>query len=527
MAINGDLLIGGAGVRGSEGAYRGIDPSSGAAIAPDFAGAGTAQLDRACALAEEAFDAYREAPLDLRASFLEAIAGHILAIGDALVDRASQETGLPRARIESERGRTVGQLRLFAEVVRDGAFLDLRIDHAQPDRKPLPRSDLRLRNVPLGPVAVFGASNFPLAFSVAGGDTASALAAGCPVVVKAHPAHPGTSELVGRAVQAAAAGCGLPPGVFAMLHGADNWVGGALVADPRIKAVGFTGSRGGGLALQKIANERREPIPVYAEMSSINPVFVLPHALRGRGDAIARAFVASLTLGAGQFCTNPGLVIAREGADLDAFVSAASSGLSSCPSSTMLTPAIHAAFSRGVDRLSQHAEVDALGRGQAPGGPHAGQGALFSTTAQSFLADPALSEEIFGASSLLVRCDSEESMHAIVERMEGQLTVTLQMDDADAPLAAALLPALERKAGRILINGFPTGVEVAHAMVHGGPFPATTDGRSTSVGTLAIRRFLRPVCYQDFPDSLLPATLRDANASLPRLVDGKQAEGQT
>jgi len=521
--LTGDLLIGGSIVRGSEGGYRALDPSNGAQLEPEFAGTGASDLARACALAADAFDAYREAPLEVRAMFLETIAQQILTIGDPLLDRASQETGLPRARIESERGRTVGQLRLFAEVVRDGAFLDLRIDHAQPGRTPVPRSDLRLRNVPVGPVAVFGASNFPLAFSVAGGDTASALAAGCPVVVKAHPAHPGTSELVGRAVQAAVAECKLPAGVFGLLHGVGNWLGGALVGDPRIKAVGFTGSRGGGLALQKIANERHEPIPVYAEMSSINPVFVLPHALRARGEAIAREFVASLTMGAGQFCTNPGLVIAREGAELDAFASVAASGLSSCPAATMLTPGIHAAYASGVERLSQHPQVEALGRGQSPSGPHAGQSALFSTNATSFLTDASLSDEIFGASSLLVRCDSEASMHAIVERMEGQLTVTLQMDDSDAALASALLPALERKAGRILINGFPTGVEVAHAMVHGGPFPATADGRSTSVGTLAIRRFLRPVCYQDFPDALLPASLREANTALPRLVDGKRA----
>jgi len=520
--LTGELLVGGASVRGSEGGYHGIDPSNGAQLGPQFGGGGASELDRACALAAEAFDAYREAPLEARARFLEAIAQKIIEIGDPLIDRASQETGLPRARIESERGRTVGQLRLFAEVVRDGAFLDLRIDHAQPDRTPMPRSDLRLRNVPLGPVAVFGASNFPLAFSVAGGDTASALAAGCPVIVKAHPAHPGTSELVGRAVQAAVAECKLPAGVFALLHGVGNWLGGALVADARIKAVGFTGSRGGGLALQKIANERHEPIPVYAEMSSINPVFVLPHALRARGDEIARSFVASLTMGAGQFCTNPGLVIARDGPELDAFANVASSGLTACPAATMLTPGIHAAFARGVERLAEHPKVDALARGQSPDGPYAGQGALFSTSATHFLSDASLSEEIFGASSLLVRCDSEASMHDIVERIEGQLTVTLQMDDGDAPLVRALLPALERKAGRILINGFPTGVEVAHAMVHGGPYPATTDGRSTSVGTLAIRRFLRPVCYQDFPDALLPATLRDASKSLPRLVDGRR-----
>jgi len=520
--LTGHLLIGGTSVRGTATAYRGIDPATGATLAPDFGGAGAEDLERACALAAEAFDDYRELPLERRAIFLETIAVRILAIGDTLMERASRESGLPPARISTERARTVGQLRLFAQVVRDGGFLDVRIDPSQPDRKPLPRSDLRLRNVPLGPVAVFGASNFPLAFSVAGGDTASALAAGCPVVVKAHPAHPGTSELVGRAIQEAISECRLAPGVFALLHGVGNWLGGALVADPRIKAVGFTGSRAGGLALQKIANERREPIPVYAEMSSVNPVFVLPAALAARGTQIAKDFVASLTMGAGQFCTNPGLVIARDSPALDAFVATASDALQACPAATMLTPGIHDAFSRGVERLGAHPAVVTVARGQLASGPNLGQPALFSTNADSFLAHEALGEEIFGASSLLVRCEDETRMRDLIEHMEGQLTVTLQMDDGDVAAARALLPMLERKSGRILVNGFPTGVEVAHAMVHGGPYPATTDGRSTSVGSLAIQRFLRPVCYQDFPAMLLPDVLRDGGVTaIPRRIDGK------
>jgi NADP-dependent aldehyde dehydrogenase len=515
------MLIGAQATRGREAAVRGVDPASGKELDPAYGGAGAADLERACALAAAAFDAYRETPLEQRAKFLETIAQRILDLGDALIERAGLESGLPRARLEGERARTVGQLRLFAEVVREGSWLEARIDAAMPDRKPLPRPDLRLRQVPLGPVAIFGASNFPLAFSVAGGDTASALAAGCPIVVKAHPAHPGTSEMVGRAVQAAVAERGLPEGVFSLLYGAGNWLGGALVAEPRIKAVGFTGSRGGGLALMRIANERPEPIPVYAEMSSINPVLVLPHALASRGEQIAKSFVASLTLGAGQFCTNPGLVIAQESAALDQFVAKAGENVSACPAATMLTPGIAQAFRSGVERIASNSQVKTVARGLA-GGANTAQPALFSTDARSFLADPALRDEVFGSSSVLIRCPDVATMRQIVEELEGQLTVTLQMDDEDLEYARALLPALERKAGRLLVNGFPTGVEVSHAMVHGGPFPATSDGRSTSVGSLAIQRFLRPVCYQDFSAGLLPAALRDGNPlGIPLRINGK------
>lgn len=513
-------LIGFSSVAGTAEAVRGVDPSTGATLDPAYGGATPADVERACALAEAALDPYRAAPLETRAKFLEAIAEGVVAVGDALIVRAMQESGLPRARLEGERGRTVGQLKLFAAVVRDGSFLDLRVDPAMPERKPLPRPDLRLRNIPVGPVAVFGASNFPLAFSVAGGDTASALAAGCPVVVKAHPAHPGTSELVGRAIQAAVKACGLPEGVFSMLYGAGNWLGGALVADPRIQAVGFTGSRAGGLALMKIAQQREQPIPVYAEMSSVNPVLVLPAALAARGEAIAKAFVASLTLGAGQFCTNPGLVLVPEGTH-EAFGAKVVDALSASPASTMLTPGICKAYAAGVARLAAHPKVKLLGRGQAPGGAgHAGQAAVFSTDAASFVADPILREEVFGASSVLIRCQDARAMREVVARLEGQLTVTLQMDAADMDIARELLPLLERKAGRVLVNGFPTGVEVAHAMVHGGPFPATSDGRTTSVGSKAIERFLRPVCYQDFPAELLPAEL-GKGGKLPVRRDGK------
>jgi len=522
MALRGQQIIGRAAVAGLEAPLRAIDPTTGKELEPAYGGANAADLERACALAHAAFDAYRETSLEARAKFLEAIADGILAIGDALIERAMQETGLPRARLEGERGRTMGQLKLFASVVRDGSFLDLRHDPALPERKPLPRSDLRLRNIAVGPVAVFGASNFPLAFSVAGGDTASALAAGCPVVVKAHPAHPGTSELVGRAIQAAARACGMPEGVFSMLFGAGNWLGGALVADPRIKAVGFTGSRGGGLALMKIAAQRPEPIPVYAEMSSINPVLVLPNAMKNRGEAIAKAFVASLTMGAGQFCTNPGLLLGEEGAVLDSFAGTVAEGLSAAAPATMLTPGIAQAYRAGVDKIAKNPKVKTVARGQAATAPHAGQPAFFATDAKSFVADHALREEVFGASSVLIRCPDVDTMRTILEDLEGQLTITLQMDPEDMDYARKLLPVLERKAGRVLVNGFPTGVEVSHAMVHGGPFPATSDPRSTSVGSKAIERFLRPVCYQDFPHDLLPEVMREgAKSQVPVRIEGR------
>ena len=520
-ALTGFSLVGAAAAAGRPGAFHGIDPATGAQLEPAFGEAGPAEIDRACALAAAAFDTYRESAPDARAAFLEAIAANILAIGDDLIVRAMAESGLPRGRLEGERGRTVGQLRLFAATLKDGAWLDIRIDPAMPGRTPLPRSDLRLRNIPLGPVAVFGASNFPLAFSVAGGDTAAALAAGCPVVVKGHPAHPGTSELVGRAVQAAVASCGLPEGVFSLLVGVGNELGAALVSDPRIKAVGFTGSRRGGLALMRLAAARPEPIPVYAEMSSINPVILCPAALAARGAALGRAFIGSLTMGAGQFCTNPGLILAEDGPGLDAFVAAARDALGLAPAATMLTPGIFQAYQGGVARLSGHAGVTEVARGQLDSGANRGQSALFATDADTFLGDETLKEEIFGASSLLVRCRGVDAMRALLEELEGQLTITLQMDEADTETVRPLLPVLERKAGRILVNGWPTGVEVSPAMVHGGPFPATSDGRSTSVGTLAIQRFLRPVCYQDLPAALLPNALRDGNpAGVWRRMDG-------
>jgi alpha-ketoglutaric semialdehyde dehydrogenase len=524
MTLSGELFIGFDRCTTPQ-TFHAHDPASGQPLEPEFSVAGPREIDTACALACSAFDAYRALPVERRAQFLETIAQRILEQGEPLVRRAHQETALPLARLEGERARTAAQLRLFAAELRAGHWLDLRVDPALPQRQPAARPDLRQRRVPCGPVAVFGASNFPLAFSVAGGDSAAALAAGCPIVVKGHPAHPGTSEFVASAIAAAAAETGMPNGVFSLLNGPDTALGTALVTDARIRAVAFTGSRAGGLALMKAAAARPAPIPVYAEMSSVNPVIVLPAALARRAASLAREFIASLTLGVGQFCTNPGIILAIEGAGLQEFLDVASTAVAATASAVMLTAGIHRNYVLGVERLSGEKTVTPLARGLEPGGPHCGRAALFSVPARSLLANPLLAEEIFGPASLVVRCASGAELLQVVEQLEGQLTLTLQMDEPDRTMAQTLLPALERKAGRLIVNGWPTGVEVCHAMVHGGPFPATSDGRSTSVGTLAIERFLRPVCYQGFPETLLPGPLSDAQlGKWPHRLDGRHRE---
>ncbi len=521
MNISGEMLLGNCAVKGSGSPTYAQNPATGEKLEPAYLSGTKDDVQTACELADKAFDAYRNIPLEERATFLETVATEILVLGDILVQRAVAESGLPQARIEGERGRTMGQLKLFASVVRSGNWLDARIDPAMPDRTPLPRSDLRLRHIPLGPVAVFGASNFPLAFSVAGGDTASALAAGCPVIVKAHPAHPGTSELVGKAIISAADKCHMPEGVFSLIFDSGHDLGAELVANPAIKAVGFTGSRAGGLALMNIAAERREPIPVYAEMSSINPVFLLPNALRERASALAASFVASLTMGAGQFCTNPGLVVGPAGDDLSDFMNNTRAALSESQAQTMLTANIHNSYNNSIGELLTNRAVSEVATGLESTEPNRCQATLFSTTAAQFLTDDSLGNEVFGASALIIQCDSIDEFIKVAEHLEGQLTATMQLNDDDLDLATRLLPVLERKAGRILCNGYPTGVEVCHAMVHGGPFPATSDSRTTSVGSAAILRFLRAVCYQDLPAPLLPVELQTENSlGLTRLLDG-------
>jgi alpha-ketoglutaric semialdehyde dehydrogenase len=467
---------------------------------------GTVELvARACEAAEEAFWSYGYSSRSTRAAFLRAIAEEIEARADAITMIGSQETGLPEARLQGERGRTVAQLRLFADHIETGDYLDRRFDAALPDRKPAPRPEIRLLQRPIGPVAVFGASNFPLAFSTAGGDTAAALAAGCPVVVKGHSAHPGTGEIVAEAVHAAIRKTGIHPGVFSLIQGGSREVGHALVQHPLIKAVGFTGSLAGGRALFDLCAARPEPIPFFGELGSVNPMFVLPHAMQARAEAMGQGWAGSLTMGAGQFCTNPGIAVVLDGADADRFVKAATDALASVAPQTMLTDGIARAYRDGQQRFASRSGVKPLlvteqsGRTATPN--------LFETTGAAFLADHLLGEEVFGPLGLVVRVGSLEEMESLARSFAGQLTATLHMDGDDIAAARRLLPVLERKAGRVLVNGFPTGVEVVDSMVHGGPYPASTNFGATSVGTLSIRRFLRPVSYQNMPEGLLPDDL--------------------
>lgn len=519
--LNGHSIIAGQPVAGKGGTTHGWNPATNESLEPAYSLIDTEQLKAATAAAEEAFESFRSLDPETHAGFLDGIAQNIEDRGDAIVERGMTETGLPEARLRGELARTTNQLRLFATVVRAGNHHGVRVDPALPERTPMPRVDIRQRKIPLGPVAVFGASNFPLAFSTAGGDTASALAAGCPVVFKAHNAHPGTGELVAQAIVQAVQDAGLHPGVFSLVYGPGASIGQALVSDPVISAVGFTGSRGGGTALMATAANRPVPIPVYAEMSSINPVFIFEGALSGDIAALAQAYVGSVVGSSGQLCTQPGLVFAPKSEAGDAFVTAVGQAVAQQAGQTMLTSGIFDSWVKGVDALSSQDGVRALGRGEDGTTEHAPGPAVFEATVEALRENPVLHEEIFGAASLVVRYDSIEELIELTANLEGQLTATLQITEADYADAQRLLPTLERTAGRVLVNGWPTGVEVGHAMVHGGPYPATSDSRTTSVGTLAIERFLRPVAYQNLPDELLPAPVQQDNPwQLTRLVDG-------
>lgn len=482
------------------------DPAHG--TAHDFSVGTPVLVDRACQAAEDAFWSYGYLPRAQRADFLETIADEIDARSAEITEIGMSETGLPEARLVGERGRTTGQLRLFATHIREGSYLDQRHDVALPDRAPLPRPDLRTCQRPIGPVAVFGASNFPLAFSTAGGDTAAALAAGCPVVVKGHSAHPGTGEIVAQAIDAAIRKCDIHPGAFSLIQGGKRDVGQALVQHPLINAVGFTGSLGGGRALFDLCAQRPVPIPFFGELGSVNPMFLLPAAVAARGADIGKGWAGSLTMGAGQFCTNPGIAVVETGPEGDAFVAAAKAALAKTVPQVMLTDGIAQAYRSGKYRLEGHADVTAL-VSQADTGRQASAN-LFETDAQSFRRNGELGEEVFGPLGLVVGVSDVEEMATLAKELKGQLTATIHMDADDTDLARKLLPILERKAGRILVNDFPTGVEVADAMVHGGPYPASTNFGATSVGTLSIRRFLRPICYQAFPESVLPNDLKDS-----------------
>ncbi len=509
-------------IESSGGSFHGVDPATGTKLEPACHFASLEDLNRAAKLAEQARAAYSRLPGHERARFLRHIATGIEAIGAEIVERAHRETALPEARLKGELARTVNQLRLFAQVVEEGSWANARIDPAQPERKPLPRADIRSVLRPLGPVAVFGSSNFPLAFSVAGGDTASALAAGNPVIVKAHSAHPGTSELVGQVVAASVRACGLPTGVFALLFGAGSELGAALVAHPAIKAVGFTGSLGAGRSLMKVAALRPEPIPCFMEMSSSNPLLVLPEALATRGTQVANGLFGSFTLGVGQFCTKPGLVYLPRNEAADALVATLKSLVEQSQASAMLTETISRNHHSGVAARKQNSAVETLAEGAAGSGGSYAAPALFEVSGSQMLRSPELAHEIFGPSTLVIRYENRAELLALLNAVEGQLTATVHGTDADIAANADLMAILERKAGRLLVNGFPTGVEVCHAMVHGGPFPATSESRMTSVGTQAIYRFVRPVCYQDFPQAALPDELKNENPlGIWRLVDGE------
>jgi 2,5-dioxopentanoate dehydrogenase len=505
-------------------AFTAINPATGSPLEPKFFAASAEDLERAAALAQSAFPIYSKLSGKKKGAFLRQIAVAIEAAAPAIVKRANLETALSEARLAGEVGRTCGQLRLFAEVVEEGSWVDARIDNADPDRKPLPKPSIRSMHKPLGPVAVFGASNFPLAFSVAGGDTASALAAGNPVIVKAHPAHPGTSALVGQAIRESVKACGLPEGVFSMLFDAGVDVGVQLVKHPAIKAVAFTGSFAGGTALMKLAAARPEPIPCYSEMGSVNPVFVLPGALKQRGSAVATELQASFTLGAGQFCTKPGLVLVPQQDGAPAFMKELGDKVCDTPAQTLLTKAIADRYTSAVKGRLSDATVLAQGA-KADGSTTAAivQASLFVADYKDLMEHEELAQEIFGPTTMVVGYQDRKQLLAVAEQLEGHLTATLQGEESELADYADLIEILTRKVGRLILNAYPTGVEVCHAMVHGGPFPATSDGRSTSVGTQAIFRFTRLVCFQSFPDAALPDELKSTNPlGIMRLVDGER-----
>lgn len=502
--------------------YCAINPANQDVLPGDFVAATLDEVAMATEKAHEAWKIYRHTSGAEKASFLRAIADEIEALGDTLVNRVMEESGLPQGRVVGERGRTCGQLRLFASLVEEGSWVNAIVDNAQPERQPLPKSDIRNMLQAVGPVVVFTASNFPLAFSTAGGDTASALASGCPVIVKAHESHPGTNALISEAIQQAAIKTGMPDGVFSSLNAVGYQVGTALVKNPLVKSVAFTGSNAGGMALYKIAQEREEPIPVFAEMGSVNPIFILPEKQQSQNEALASQIAGSVNLGAGQFCTNPGLVVVLENEDTASFMGHLKTAFEQLISQTMLNQGIFQNYERlksnclGVDDITPEFVQAGAGEKDWKARP-----AVASVQAAAFLENPSMQEEIFGPFSLVVKCATEDEMLEVANSLHGQLTASLMGTDAELPNWNNLFDILQTKAGRVIFNGVPTGVEVCHAMQHGGPFPAATDSRFTSVGTGAIKRFARPIAFQDCPDALLPDALKADNPlNIWRLVDG-------
>ena len=515
-------IIGFSESEGTEKTLQGVNPVTNTMIEDKFYIASDEDVNRALAKSELAFVDFKQSSAEHRALFLNKFADEMEALGNTLVKRAALETGLPEARIIGERGRTTGQLRMFANYIREGSYVEASIDTAIPDRAPIPKPDLRKMMVPLGPVVVFGASNFPLAYSVAGGDTAAAFAAGCPVLVKAHPCHPGTSALVGGAIIKAAKETGMPDGVFSLLFDSGFAVGKALVGHPSTKAVGFTGSLGGGRALFDIAANRESPIPVFAEMGSINPSILLPQALNNRAQQVADAYAGSITLGAGQFCTNPGLLLGIAGDGLNIFTNHLADAISKSQPATMLHSGISGAYRDKKKLMVEQLDVEFIVTAKAEASQSEGQPALAKAPGSAFINNPKLHEEVFGPFSLIIECKDKTELEACCAELVGQLTTTIIGEDDEFGEYQSLLSALREKAGRVIFNGVPTGVEVSPSMVHGGPYPATTDSRFTAVGTQSIKRFLRPVSFQDAPESVLPLAIQNKNSlNLWRSINGE------
>jgi len=501
--------------------FHGVDPVTGHNLEPGYAEATAVQVERACDAAAAAAPEFAATAPSKRAALLRMIADGLNELGDDLVNRMHAETALPPARVQGERARTVMQLQQYAALLDEGSWVDAHIDHGDPAREPMPKPDLRRMLIPLGPVAVFGASNFPLAYSVAGGDTASALAAGCPVVVKGHPAHPGTSEMVGRVIFDAVKSLGLPAGTFSLLHGRTQATGGALVEHDAIKAVGFTGSHNGGRALFQQAANRKNPIPVFAEMGSANPLVVLPKALATRGNKIAEQVAASCLLAQGQFCTKPGIVLWLEGEGDQSFAEVLQSQLCNAPSGTAVHSSIRNSYERAISDVTKlDVNIDKAATPEELGIAEVGP-ALLSASPKAVLANERLRSEIYGPAMLTVACRSMTELQQVLESLDGHLTATVHGDDDDFASHQPVLDTLRSKVGRIIANGVPTGVEVSTAMVHGGPYPAATDARFSAVGTTSITRWVRPACWQDWPQELLPAELRDDNpCGIQRSVNG-------
>jgi 2,5-dioxopentanoate dehydrogenase len=522
MTLHGNNFIGHTLASTSDETSTATNPATGVTLDCSFTAASMEEVKQAAECSQSAFAIYSKLSQLKRAEFLDAIGDEIMALGDELVQRAMDETALPEARITGERGRTVNQLRAFANLLRDGSWLEATIDLADPNRTPVPKVDIRRMLIPIGPVVVFAASNFPLAFSTAGGDTASALAGGNPVIVKAHSGHPGTSELVANAIIAASQKTNMPNGVFSMLHGSGRTVGQALVKHPRVKAVGFTGSTHAGRTLFNIANDRPEPIPVFAEMGSINPVLVTPKALSNDGDSIATAYAGSITLGTGQFCTNPGLIIGLDSVELDNFVTILGKAIDKVTPSTMLNPVVFSGFSKSYQKVLAQPGISVVGQSEeaADADKLQARPTVGAVDAKTFLTNQELHCEVFGPFSLVVKCADAEELLQVVTSLEGQLTASVMAEETEFPEYATVIDTLQSRVGRILFNGVPTGVEVCSAMQHGGPYPAATDSRFTSVGTAAIKRFVRPIAYQNWPDAALPDELQNNNPlGIWRLVD--------